>query len=1142
MAAKTEGGFDWAPVIKAMSYTGGIAGALGAGGPQAMTNFVNKIADKQNLAMSQEWESREKRDAHSRQLERDESQREHERDMHQRELDATIGRTRRASEANHMAALNMGGTPLRMTYIAGLGADPETPNEALGWMAAKNDLKPSMFMQQVEAGTLQSNFAESHGVGAQYRALPVGQRRLDFTIDLGERFESFGVHSDRIEGQVELIEKQHEEYMNPEKSQYLPGDRHNQAKVTMDEVQQMRVELGKLEEQYPDLFSKSPIVQGKVEVIRGNLERLGNVAFRDEGTWLTIVAGADLPTDIQEGNLPFNEIVDSDRTRQEIDAIIRSEGGQIAVNRSDNTFNAVNFIKEKLPLGEFTEFIESQGEDFAPVLEAVKFIQAQRELPEAKGGGIDFDTVDMIYALQGGVNTATAGKHDEIQRHLKALSNVDTTQLVQSYAAGQQKKKYVNDVQRFLTSLSTHATPGQMKGLFESISKSQDKWGRFATTIDGQALPASGINSVLKSYQGFDQAKLRTPQYIVDYEKLLGDQSIQDFFVNLATNPGSSLVSTEPDDLWSMARTRIDQLYKPGPGGSTYTAGQAGALETFQKELKDAAINKIYGTPTADPGRTVFEGGLKGLHEFTRVDERSSSLDPDARTRALERGAGINPIIESTASTDPLSLFIADTPREDWGVGEGDRFPATTKGNISGEELIELWSQFHSSSPWRNRAIFGLDSVTLGDALSRIERLLGETGTTGTEYTQPWQQLIRNFGQIQGSELTREDLTYPERTGLDLLRPFQEKAVGKGKVFGARRGATQEQINAHLKSRALRIGFHLISNFDVSTEEDPGDRAALNRIQDLVRGMTEEELQDTFIGGVPIPGEIHQITGTGIPMERLTGDVIPQVPSVSTTGPEVFDTTRADSPLASADTLDARLRALKSKYRSWSSVTQDMRGKPVDHDLRPNTPEITVSDSMISDMNDQWEDALGTLTADATAAREAGPFIEGMFRHIGHVILGRNHRTTPTPEIMAANLIGKAAELGQTLAMVTGIEQQSAIQSVAKAMENADTVSGATDILLDWMRGIGTTKEIIGMSSNALAFNRRFGKTLDRWQEDVGLLSTSRRWPHHNLEGADPKLLEVLKIPADEYASLDASTSSVVYNIAKLLAELDNRG
>ena len=85
----------------ALGDIGGIAGALGAGGPQAMTNFVNKIADKQNMEISRKWDSFQKGQDRSFQMLRDSSQRRHEMGMLQekhrldtaRTTGASIGRT-----------------------------------------------------------------------------------------------------------------------------------------------------------------------------------------------------------------------------------------------------------------------------------------------------------------------------------------------------------------------------------------------------------------------------------------------------------------------------------------------------------------------------------------------------------------------------------------------------------------------------------------------------------------------------------------------------------------------------------------------------------------------------------------------------------------------------------------------------------------------------------------------------------------------------------------------------------------------------------------------------------------------------------------------------------------------------------------
>ena len=160
MAEKSS--FDWGPIVKAMSYTGGIAGALGAGGPEAMTAFVGKIADKQSLKLSQEWEAEQKkatrawsaeqkrderewaagqeRERRAHELRRDEERRAHERGLAEMEFDRTIGEQRRQRVNAHMAAGRLAGAEggdqtywdigRRITGLS-LGSSPEDITAAL---------------------------------------------------------------------------------------------------------------------------------------------------------------------------------------------------------------------------------------------------------------------------------------------------------------------------------------------------------------------------------------------------------------------------------------------------------------------------------------------------------------------------------------------------------------------------------------------------------------------------------------------------------------------------------------------------------------------------------------------------------------------------------------------------------------------------------------------------------------------------------------------------------------------------------------------------------------------------------------------------------------------------------------------------
>lgn len=64
-------------VSSGIASMGGIAGALGAGGPQAMTAFANKLADTQNMEISRKWEAFQQQQEQAYQLRRDASARRH---------------------------------------------------------------------------------------------------------------------------------------------------------------------------------------------------------------------------------------------------------------------------------------------------------------------------------------------------------------------------------------------------------------------------------------------------------------------------------------------------------------------------------------------------------------------------------------------------------------------------------------------------------------------------------------------------------------------------------------------------------------------------------------------------------------------------------------------------------------------------------------------------------------------------------------------------------------------------------------------------------------------------------------------------------------------------------------------------------
>ena len=72
----------------ALANFGGIAGALATGGPQAMSAFVNRIAESQQLELSREWEAFQKNEDKAFTLHRDRLQREHEAALHEKKESA----------------------------------------------------------------------------------------------------------------------------------------------------------------------------------------------------------------------------------------------------------------------------------------------------------------------------------------------------------------------------------------------------------------------------------------------------------------------------------------------------------------------------------------------------------------------------------------------------------------------------------------------------------------------------------------------------------------------------------------------------------------------------------------------------------------------------------------------------------------------------------------------------------------------------------------------------------------------------------------------------------------------------------------------------------------------------------------------
>lgn len=152
--AADGGSYDWSALLgglgAGLAYTGGIAGALGSGGPQAMTNFVNKIAAQQNLELSQRWESFQTSQARSHQLLRDEAQRAHERGMQAEGHRLKQGTAATKSTAALLATITS--SPVRRAALVSLvgEVDPKVTDAQLVQLAVAKGLDPRDSMALID--------------------------------------------------------------------------------------------------------------------------------------------------------------------------------------------------------------------------------------------------------------------------------------------------------------------------------------------------------------------------------------------------------------------------------------------------------------------------------------------------------------------------------------------------------------------------------------------------------------------------------------------------------------------------------------------------------------------------------------------------------------------------------------------------------------------------------------------------------------------------------------------------------------------------------------------------------------------------------------------------------------------------------
>jgi len=1065
----------------ALGDIGGIAGALGAGGPQAMTNFVNKIAEKQNMEIARKWDGFQKGQERTFTMIRDSAQRRHEMAMLHEKHSLEKGKANQEAIYKTNAALQNDPTGRLRGQLVG-GLPPELQQEAgtltdwgLSGLVVRSGGGLGLITQAqagVESVAVQTNYlAEELGVPIEPEATntEINDQYLMWQRDaVGWVNAMDGIGRD-VTALLGLIEVE---------SKLEPSKLFRSAQGKLEQLtglQNRLIELNKNSDSYATL-SVSPKYSDKSLKLQSDIDGARKLLELSEDYGATAHSASTLKESIVSGQLntwepftPGSVMADPEKFHDlmEMPEVVDLRAG------FDNLEKLINSLDP-------AALKEIYGDKFAgsPVQKLLDLWTKRKRGPDNQP--VTFDTRNIFQEMQR-LATDPQASPEEFkiwENGLKALSKLNDRDWAVRIAQRENKINQVAQAQQHFRTLLPH----EMKARW-----GQDPFGAFGLDIDevmrlslsdehetvGNALEGRGLTdhsgfdtSQEISLPGYDPSKAYLLPSVVDatakvyltplFEGMTRAQGLNQAN-KLAQLMGSKGIATnfQDSDFRQAVLTRIGQLNKEFNGLVPARSDAGRVEEVINWGGRPAGLDEVEGF-SSDPnlGDNIIRDSSTGR----AVDETDNTWLGAIAQRAGSKPAGEEAAIKAEGGTINLSDLK----------------------NFFGE-------------------VAGHDWVTLVEGKFRHrDKPIGSLFAPIIETTMLW-----------GTEADRA------------LKIPGEKRLSEGGLAGTGIGWAGDKPPYHtLESDALRkkvegrlATIDAMRNYDFSQQPDPVLRRKGQVVQDALRKIPDDELVRRLVAYGGLMSEL------GFSHEELfPKGLVPQTPA-NIKPPEA----RFDSSIPTIETVRGWRDEATAALSSLPNVFATYEGRMIDAapglEVSPEIMDKTVLDAMRVELSKTVADSEELLAAMENP--EMGASIVGVLQQCILGDTGKDYATTATKlserveaALNSVNIGGGGLASDQPNLVKGVVDKVSAQENLPDAMNVlAEELVKLTNLAFTKLGTAGHVEKA-AQSPQVKYIQRLIGT----FMSDLEATAASEQLAFHKSWEAPPELQAFLTSEYDEYA------------------------
>ena len=801
---------------------GGIAGALGAGGPQAMTAFANKIADSQQMELSRRWQGFQKGQDQQFQMLRDEASRAHDESMLElkHKLETQTERDKQREVVS--AAIHSGGPALIRSVAAGSGGTllPDaSPGAAIDLVMS--GLNPGGVLNVAQAHAADTSASaiilDRFAVADDARGSNPTEQGVYAQILITAE-ETFGQRADAV---VTNINRLIEGLDRPDLSPEARTNFARELKVQLDASRETFGEYVRAEIN-PQIFEARSNVD-RLTALEEKFDDAKRIAGMAELSGTSTEAVASLPEALVAGKLPEWFGLVSDLDDPSFNAVLKGAEPTLA-----NLQNVATLLT-RLPVEQRAAL---NGGSVDPALEAA--LAHWDELTAAEGRPLTAESLMIKRKLmQQGDDADGVAKIDKMLEAFSNKSDKDlANEVVQFKSADNFRAEFESDVLGLLPAFlrGHYATAEALLGP-ELIETALDTGpGGFAASTE-QPLATSFRGYELRPHGGpgggfSSSAVVRVPQYAPD--KLRINPTVQKKILEALLKPLFDMPDDMPAEEWrrqtiETANAAISLMHLQGTGAvhDKFIADLMGGLGQLNMQ-HGLAISKA-GILPSDAVAAIGEvvEGFSGLPEVEQLRELNGSSKSETRGDDLATYYSANAPL-------PADLAGSSTYRRQfwWLQEHGSTADDAATGLAAGAEdrtygIGDILAIVTEANP---KLAADIQAAVSREA--HAQTMPGGAGSMKETITLAGPSRLRDNYKLYSRPL--QMARYYAPSGRDQHRP--EAGEGRGKIS---------------RENAVRLDF--ILNADPSTVTDPEMRARFTLIQTALRSQDVTSIRQRLI-------------------------------------------------------------------------------------------------------------------------------------------------------------------------------------------------------------------------------------------------------------------------------------------------------